>query len=277
MLKKKILKVLLTVFLLLAAVASIIFVPKTFETIDNSFSVMSHTKKAPAMLAHRGFSGVYPQNTIPAFEGAIEYGFDGMECDIHTTKDGEWVVIHDDTVDKMTDGEGDVDSFTFKEIRELTIDAGNGIENYKDLKVPAFSEYLELCEKNEIVPVIEIKKCDEKYLPALKKMIDEAELKKEPVIISFNRDYLEKYRKLDKDVSMYLVATRPTKDDAQWCIDHNAGLDFHFAYYAICMDAIRLAKKNDVKLASWTIDNPVYEDVMVLMGVETITTNKLVP
>ncbi len=277
MLKKKSFKIILIVFLLIAAVLSIMFVPKAFKTIDNSFSIMSHTKKAPVMVAHRGFSSVYPENTMLAFEGAIEYGFDGMECDIHTTKDGEWMIIHDDTVDKMTDGTGEVESFTADEIKKLTIDNGKGIEKYSELKVPAFGEYLELCEKYDIMPVIEIKKCDEKYLPSLKKMIDECEFKKAPVFISFNRDYLEGYRELDKDVSMLLLATQPTKDDVQWCIDNNAGLNFHFAHYAKCFGAISLAKKNDIQLAAWTVDNPVYEDVMVLCGVDIITTNKLVP
>ena len=275
--KKKALKILLIFFLLIVAILAVIFVPKTFSTIDNSFSVMSHTEKAPLMVAHRGFSAIYPENTIPAFEGAIENGFDGMECDIHTTKDGEWVIIHDDTVDKMTDGEGEVESFTLKELQKLNIDGGHGIENYKNLKIPTFKQYLELCEKYDIIPVIEIKKCDVKLLGSLKKLMDKTKFKKEPVFISFNREYLEKYRELDKDVSMFLLATQPNKDDVQWCIENNTGLNFCYAYLGKCIGAISLAKKNNIRLAAWTVDNPIYEDVMVLCGVEIITTNKLVP
>lgn len=275
--KKKASKILLVLFSLAAVVLSIMFVPKAFRTIDNSLSVMSHTEKAPLMVAHRGFSSVYPENTMPAFEGAVEYGFDGMECDIHTTKDGEWVIIHDDTVDKMTDGEGNVEDFTFEEIEKLTIDKGHGIENYKQLKIPTFTEYLELCEKHDIIPVIEIKKCDVRLLPSLKKMIDETKFKKEPVFISFNKEYLEKYRELDERVDMFLLATRPDKEDVQWCIDNNAGLNFSHTHLAECFGAISLAKKNNIRLAAWTVDNTIYEDVMVLFGVEIITTNKLVP
>ena len=64
--KKKASKILLVLFLLAAVVLSIMFVPKAFRTIDNSLSVMSHTEKAPLMVAHRGLSGIAPQNSNPA-------------------------------------------------------------------------------------------------------------------------------------------------------------------------------------------------------------------
>lgn len=278
MLKKKSFKVvLLVLFLLVISTLSIVFVPDFFDTIDNSFSIMSHTDKAPKLVAHRGLSSVYPQNTIPAFEGAIEYGFDGMECDIHTTKDGKWVIIHDETVEKMTDGEGAVADMTSEQIQSLTIDYGNGIENYKELKMPTFEEYLSLCEKHDIIPVIELKNCDEKYLPDLKEMIDSCKFIKEPVLISFNRDYLDAYREMDGEINMMLLATTPTKEDVQWCIDNNAGLNFNFASLIKCIGAVGMARENGVTLAAWTVDSPVYEDVMVLFGVEYITTNKLLP
>ena len=56
--------------------------------------------------AHRGFSGKYPENTMLAFEKAIEIGADGAELDVQLTKDGEVVIIHDETIDRTTDGKG---------------------------------------------------------------------------------------------------------------------------------------------------------------------------
>ncbi len=277
MLKKKWVKILLVIFVLILALLSIVFLPGKFPTINNSVSISSHTKKAPLMVAHRGLSGIYPQNTLPAFQAAVDYGFDGAECDIHTTKDGKWVIIHDDTVDAMTNGTGDVEGFTFEEIRKLQIDAGNGIENYPDLIIPTFEEYLEICSNADIMPVIEIKKCDEKYLFELKEIIDSYTFKKAPVLISFTRQYLQKYRELDSEIGMMLLASSPTEDDVNWCVEYNAALNFHFFSLAKCYKAISLAKKNDITLAAWTVDNPVYEDVLVLFGVEIITTNKLLP
>lgn len=82
-------------------------------------SVSAHTASAPLMIAHRGFSSIYPQNTLPASESAVKEGFDGYELDIHTTKDGKWAVIHNDTVDAMTDGTGNVEDFTLLRLKSV--------------------------------------------------------------------------------------------------------------------------------------------------------------
>ena len=62
--------------------------------------------------AHRGFSGKYPENTLLAFEKAVEAGAQGIELDVQLTKDGEIVIIHDETIDCTTDGKGEVVSYT---------------------------------------------------------------------------------------------------------------------------------------------------------------------
>ena len=66
--------------------------------------------------AHRGFSGKYPENTLLAFEKAIEAGAEGMEFDVQLTKDGELVIIHDETIDRTSNGSGRVKDFTYEEL-----------------------------------------------------------------------------------------------------------------------------------------------------------------
>ena len=175
--KHRKLKMFLIVILTVAFALVLIIVPcKLLPTVSNGLSVSAYSDNPALMIAHRGFSSLYPQNTLPAFEMAVKEGFDGFEFDIHTTADGKWVVIHDDTVDAMTDGTSNVEDFTLEEIRKLKIDGGNGIENYPDLVVPTLEETLSFCENNEIIPVIEIKKCDIQYLEGLKAYLDEKEL-----------------------------------------------------------------------------------------------------
>lgn len=246
-------------------------------TVSDGFSLSAHTSRAPLMVAHRGFSSLYPENTLPAFEGAAEAGFDGFELDIHTTKDGEWVVIHDDDVDHMTDGTGDVDTFTLGEIRSLKIDGGNGIENYPDLKVPTLAEALGLCGEYDIFPVIEIKKCDMQYLPDLKACLDERGLSEKTVIISFTEEYLTAYRQLDAQAQIYWLTTDFTKEDVDRCIGNNFGINFNNLLLYRYADAVLYAKRLGVKLAAWTVDNTVFKDIMVLFGVDVITTNKITP
>jgi len=76
----------------------------------------------PRIFAHRGDSVNYPENTLPAFQSAVEMGVDVIETDVHRTKDGRFVVMHDDSVERMTDGAGKVSKLTLAEVKKL--DAG---------------------------------------------------------------------------------------------------------------------------------------------------------
>lgn len=275
--KKRLLIAFVTVLCMALGVAAIMVPHMYIPRISDSLSISSHTSHQPMMVAHRGLSGIAPQNSIPAVEKAIEYGYDGCEFDIHTTKDGQWVVIHNDTVDAMTDGEGNVADFTLEEIRKLKLDSGNGIEDYENLLVPTLEEVLEIIAESEIIPVIEIKNCDTQYLPSLKAMLENYGLDKKAEIISFNREYLEAYMAIDEDAQIMLLTGLITEDDVNWCIEKGIDtLNFYYFGFIKGIAGYRLAKKNGIRLAAWTVDNTVYKDVMVLLGVEIITTNKLI-
>ena len=275
--KKKLLKALCVIVVLALTVVGIVFAADLFSTLPSGLMITSHTKSAPTLVAHRGLSSIYPQNTIAAFEGAAEYGFTYYELDVHTTKDGEWVVIHDDTVDAMTDGEGEVESFTFEGIRALKIDGGNGIENHEGLVVPTLKESLDVCSQTGILPVIELKNCDIQYLPGIVEILEEYGLSDSAKIISFDKDYLEEYRRLDSEIDILYLSNDPSIEDIDWCIENNFGINFNCWNLSKCSDAIVYAKKNDVTIAAWTVDNTIFADIMVLFGAEYITTNKILP
>ena len=97
------------------------------------------------MAAHRGDKDCRPENTLPAFRHAIELGSDGIETDIHQTKDGVLVMMHDHTVDRTTDGTGKVCEMTLAEIRALDAGIKKG-EEYRGTKVPTFEEFLDTVE-----------------------------------------------------------------------------------------------------------------------------------
>ena len=70
-------------------------------------------------MAHRGYSGKYPENTMLAFEEAAQTGADGIELDVQLTKDGQVVVIHDERIDRTTDGTGFVKDYTYEELKKF--------------------------------------------------------------------------------------------------------------------------------------------------------------
>lgn len=266
-----------TVIVFMLVFLCVRYSPNAYSNISSDYCLTKNSESAPVFVAHRGLSGMFPQNTTVAFQKADEYGFYGYEFDIHTTKDGEWVVIHDDTVDAMTNGEGNVADFSFEEIRALKIDAGNGIENYPDLKVPTLKEALAICKTSDIVPVIEIKKCDITLLPELKEMLDELSLSERAVIISFDKGYLEEYRKIDGDIKMLYLSSKPSKEDIDWCVANSAGINYNHHNFYKCLGALKYAREKGITIGAWTVDSTILCDIAVLLGAEIITTNKILP
>ncbi|MFC4023372.1 glycerophosphodiester phosphodiesterase [Oceanobacillus longus] len=119
---------------------------------------MTETK----VYGHRGSMGNYPENTLLGFHEAIRQGVDGLELDVHMTKDGEIVVIHDETLDRTTDGTGFIKDLTLNEIKQYS--AGSKYEYFTKFdaswsaeKVPTLKEVLELLKPYDIELNIELK------------------------------------------------------------------------------------------------------------------------
>lgn len=106
----------------------------------------------PILLAHRGDLAHAPENTLPSFSQAIQKGADGVELDAKLTVDGHVIVIHDETVDRTTDGKGKVASFTLEAIRKL--DAGSWFDaKFAGTKVPLLEEVFETVGKNKLINI----------------------------------------------------------------------------------------------------------------------------
>ncbi len=105
------------------------------------------------IFAHRGYSAVFSENTMTAFVEAEKAGADGIELDVQLTKDGEPVIIHDEKVDRTTNGKGLVKDFTLNEIRKLNADKREG----KNEPIPTLTEVLEWLQTNQLICNIELK------------------------------------------------------------------------------------------------------------------------
>lgn len=150
----------------------------------------------PQMIAHRGGPVYAPENTLAAFRNAIEIGSDWLEFDVQRTKDGELVVIHDETVDRTTNGSGNVKDLTLQQIKAL--DAGNGEQ------VPTFDEVIALA-KNAGVGVMPEAKSPELYPGVEAKMITALQtgnMLNQAVVQSFVPDALERLHQADPDASL---------------------------------------------------------------------------
>ncbi|WP_223132562.1 glycerophosphodiester phosphodiesterase [Enterococcus gallinarum] len=108
------------------------------------------------LICHRGASAIEPENTLPAFARCGILNVWGCEMDVQLTKDKHFVIIHDDTVDRTTNGTGKVAELTLDEIKALTVDWGPNISNYPDLKVPTLKEAVDTCRIYGTIPVFDI-------------------------------------------------------------------------------------------------------------------------
>lgn len=106
------------------------------------------------IICHRGYSSRYPENTMLAFQKAVESGADGVELDVHLTRDGEVVVIHDERVERTTDGMGYVKDYSLAELRRL-----NAAYRWRTApqRIPTLEEYLELIAPTGMRSNIELK------------------------------------------------------------------------------------------------------------------------
>ena len=99
------------------------------------------TSSQVRMIAHRGLSLLAPENTLPAYELAGKYGYYGAECDIHETKDGHFILLHDDLLNRTTTGSGKPEHYSLKELKALIVNEGHQIKNYPHLKIPTLQEF----------------------------------------------------------------------------------------------------------------------------------------
>lgn len=123
--------------------------------------VGSTSKYAPQVVAHRGGKRWAPENTLSAFRKSVELGADGIELDIHKCKSGELVVIHDDTLERTTNGTGYVKDKTWTELKELDAGSWYGSE-FKGERLPLLTDVLKLVD-GKLTINIEIKNCPMNY------------------------------------------------------------------------------------------------------------------
>ena len=105
--------------------------------------------------AHRGASGYVPENTLDAFQKAVEMGADGIELDVQMTKDGELVVIHDETIDRVSDGKGWVKDYTYAELKKFNFNKTH--PEYEKEEIPTLEQVYLLIKPTKLMINVEIK------------------------------------------------------------------------------------------------------------------------
>jgi len=220
------------------------------------------------IIGHRGGASYEPENTLLAFRNSIDQGVKWLEFDVQMTKDGALVVIHDETVDRTTDGTGPVGEMTLEQIRSL--DAGKGE------KVPTFEEVLVLAKTQGVKILPETKSAhlypglEEKLLQNL----EQADYLDQTVIQSFEEDSLEKLHSLNPQArlcalyGLWQFNVRSPSGEAQFVCS--------MAEMALLNPGIiRQAHREGRQVFVWfgVVENPLVLKVMRFFGADGVIVN----
>lgn len=219
------------------------------------------------VIAHRGFSKLYPENTLLAFQKAVELNADFIELDVRETIDGEVIVMHDATVDRTTDGKGSVKELTHKQIKKL--DAGRWKGEFKDIRVPSLDEVFQVVAGRKIRLLIEIKEASPgKVVELARKHNAEKGL----IVGSFNIDYLIETRKTAPAVSTALITAKlPENPDI---LIENGIQIVDVEYHDLQSGRIKEFLSRGISVAVWTVDDESDMKQLSDTGISFITTNR---
>lgn len=234
----------------------------------------------PYIIAHRGTSGRFPENTFAAFQNAIEVGADWLELDVHTTVDSIVIVSHDSTADRCTDGHGKFKGMTLQQVKQL--DAGRWFdESFAGTRIPTLEETLDFLGDGRIRLCIEIKGDDtgENLRTAWEtvQILQKRKYLRHVVIASFNHETLRAVKTWEP-----LLATSldPEPQDGsltpwelcQQVLGFNINAMQHH-YETLTPELIEEAHMHGFVLWTWTVNEPEEMRRMIEMGVDAIMTD----
>jgi len=234
----------------------------------------------PLIVAHRGASGLAPENTLAAFRLAVQLGAPAIECDVHLTADGVPVVIHDPRVDRTTDGRGEVGHLTLDQLRRL--DAGAWFApQFAGERIPVLDDVLALCAAGagRVRLFLELKPGGGPPLvdAALAALARTPEV---PVaIISFDATQVELVARRQPDRPLgYLVSKRQlTAAGEAALLDQTRRLGASCIapqHEPITAAFVAQAHAAGLAVSVWTVDDPPRLQELAAYGVDAITTNR---
>lgn len=227
------------------------------------------------IIAHRGFSGKYPENTMLAFSKAVEIGAEGIELDVHFTKDGEIVIIHDETIDRTTDGTGFVRDYTYEELSRFNA-YGRFEGQFEFQKIPTLREYFELVKDVEgFITNIELKTGIFEYEGIEKAVIDlvkEFGLEDRTILSSFNHFTVMRCKEYDPSIKTGFLVESWIIGMGEYTKSHDIDC-VHPIFVNLKPELYAEMKNAGREVNTWTVNE--YEDIRRLadMGVDALIGN----
>lgn len=226
----------------------------------------------PAIIAHRGAAGLAPENSLAAIRLGLSHHAPYIEIDVQRSADGVLVVIHDETVDRTSNGRGPVRELSWAELRHL--DAGSYFDpRFAGEAIPTLSDVLLLLQDKPATLVIEIK--DPHFYPDISQQIlallAEYRAQERVVVISFDPAELETFHRLASGIPIGLAVTKP------WPIPHIApGQTVGVFWPGVLLDPTFVYRmhRRGYAVWVWTVNSPALMRLLAWLGVDGLTTDR---
>ena len=206
---------------------------------------------------HRGYNTLAPENTLSAYKISKRMGFDFVECDVMFTSDGVPVLLHDGTVDRTSNGTGNIAKMTFEEARSL--DFGSWFsDTFTGEQIPSFEEFIELCKHINLHPYIELKVGTEEQIAGLVKTVKMSGMLDNVTWISFSDSILGYVKETHNKARLgYLVNTldEAAIATAQGLKTDTNDVFINSAYSSVTDATAELCANANIPLEAWTINN----------------------
>jgi glycerophosphoryl diester phosphodiesterase len=235
----------------------------------SSISTNAQTK----IIAHRGFSSIAPENTLIAFQKAIECKADYFELDVHKTKNDTIVVIHDSSIDRTSsnDVKGKIAEMNYSDLAALKFGYPMKFgDKYENEKIPTLREALQLA-RGKIKVCIEIKVYGAEK--EILKIVNDLGVKNDVIIFSFYYPVLAKIRQLDKDISILLLineADKMTIDYAKIIESNAIGVGYGTT---VTKEFLNFAHNNSIEVWKWTVNEEDEMQQLIDLKLDGLITN----
>ncbi|WP_128894738.1 glycerophosphodiester phosphodiesterase [Longirhabdus pacifica] len=228
------------------------------------------------ILAHRGATTYCPENTMSAFEKAVELGADGLEIDVQMTSDGKLVVIHDETLERTTNGSGMVMEHSLSKLR--TLDAGNWFHHkFNGEKIPTFEEVLQFSIKNQLYLNIELKNSIVHYKDIEQeviKLVQQYHYESQVILSSFNHLSLKLCKQVDSNIAIGVLYSKPMMEPWQYAANLQATAVHPYKKF-VSEKLIKECKRLNIDVHPWTISTKEELDQHKVMNVTKVISDYL--
>ena len=228
-------------------------------------------------IAHRGLSSAAPENTIIAYEKALELGITAVETDVFKTKDGAIVLSHDETIDRCSDGTGLIRDMTLEELRQYDYGAWYGAE-FAGTQIPTLEEFLDAVKDAALI-LLEFKTNENGIVPQTIDVVRERGMMEQVLFQSFDMQAMQDCKDYAPEAKVALLyhaggdydkAAR--KNPAGFCEEYRLDA-LHPNYAAVTARFARRCEEAGVPLRVWTVNKPIYMTGLSAQGVDGIITD----